>query len=166
MKIGGYIVKKLKVDMESLIESFSLENLDLFKEYLDCSTGDVINVPTEVQKVVEGKGDIETLDEWMRDLVSEAERVNKDTEHRYIDIPMVETKFIHSLMTDFTNEIIRNDKLEEKLRYTLNTENPMKNFKEVLRSSQSELDQWYNYEEEKTKEYVAAWLLKHDIELE
>ena len=79
---------------------------------------------------------------------------------------MVETKFIHNLMVDFTNEIVRNDILEEKLRYTLNTNNPMKNFRDVLRDFQRELDQWYTYEEEKTKEYVIKWLNEHDIELE
>lgn len=152
--------------MESLIESFSLENLELFKEYLDCHTGHVINIPTDVLKVAGGEAEIETLDDWMIDLVSEAEAINKDTEHRYIAIPMVETKFIHNLMVDFTNEIVRNDILEEKLRYTLNTNNPMKNFRDVLRNFQRELDQWYTYEEEKTKEYIIKWLNEHDIELE
>jgi len=158
-------MKKLRVDMESLIESFSLEGMELFKEFLDCNTGNVINVPTEVQEVAEGKVGIETLDDWMRDLVSEAEAIYKDRENRYIDIPMVETKFIHNLMADFTNEIVRNDKLEDELRYALNTSNPIKSFKDSLRKFQSELDQWYIYEEEKTEEYVTAWLRKHGIEL-
>jgi hypothetical protein len=159
-------MKKLKVDMESLIESFSLEGMELFKEYLDSHTGDVINIPTEVEKVVGGEAEIETLDDWMRDLVCAAEEINKDTEHRYIAIPMVETKFIHNLMVDFTNEIVRNDKLEDELRYTLNTSNPMRSFKDALRDFEGELDQWYTYEEEKTKEYVIQWLREHDIELE
>lgn len=159
-------MKKLKVDMESLLESFSLESMELFKEYLDVQTGDVINIPTEALNVAMGKAEIETLDDWMRDLVSEAERVNKDIEHRYIAIPMVETKFIHSLMTDFTNEIVRNDKLEDELRYALNTNNPIKSFKDALRRFESELDHWYKYEEEKTKEYITKWLKEKQIEVE
>jgi hypothetical protein len=159
-------LKKLDVDMESLIESFYLEGMELFKEYLDCHTGQVINIPAEVAKVAGGEVDIETLDDWMRDLVSEAEAINEDTEHRYVVIPMVETKFIHSLMVDFTNEIVRNDKLEEELRYTLNTSNPMRSFKDALRDFQSELDLWYSYEEDKIKEYVLKWLKEHDIEVE
>jgi len=152
--------------MESLIESFSLEDLELFKEYLDCHTGHVINIPTDVLKVTEGEAEIEILDDWMIDLVSEAEAINKDTEHRFLAIPMVETKFILDLMVDFTNEIVRNDKLEDKLRYTLNTSNPIKNFRDALRDFQRELDQWYTYEDGKTKEYVIQWLEEHDIELE
>jgi hypothetical protein len=158
-------LKKLDVDMESLIESFSLEGMELFKEYLDCHTGQVINIPAEVAKVAGGEAEIETLDDWMRDLVPEAEAIYKDTEHRYVAVPMVETKFIHSLMVDFTNEVVRNDKLEDELRYTLNTSNPMRSFKDALRDFHSELEQWYAYEEEKTKEYVLKWLKEHDIEV-
>jgi hypothetical protein len=43
-------MKKLKIDLELLYQSFLFEKEDLCKEYLDTETGDIINIPEEIAK--------------------------------------------------------------------------------------------------------------------
>ncbi|MBI6874351.1 UPF0158 family protein [Clostridium aciditolerans] len=159
-------MKKLKIDLELLVQSFSFNEDDLAKEYLDTYTGDIINIPSELDKVIQGEQDEEELEQWQRELLKDAYSVKNDEEERYILIPNTDETYNHNIMVSFTKEIVCSENLRDKLLNALNSNQPERNFKNILFEHEAELVKWEAYEEEKAEEYAANWLRKIDIELE
>lgn len=159
-------MKKLKIDLELLVQSFSFNEDDLAKEYLDTYTGDIINIPSELDKVVQGEQDEEELEQWQRELLKDAYAVKNDEEERYILIPNIDETYNNNIMVSFTKEIVSSENLRDRLLNALNSNQPERNFKNILFEHEAELVKWEAYEEEKAEEYAANWLRKIDIELE
>ncbi len=159
-------MKKLNIDLELLVQSFSFNEDDLAKEYLDTYTGDIINVPFELEKVVQGEQDEEELEEWQRELLKDAYAVKNDEEERYILIPNTDETYNNNIMVSFTKEIVCSENLRDMLLNALSSNQPERNFKNILFEHEEELVKWEAYEEKKAEEYAANWLRKLDIELE
>lgn len=159
-------MKKLKIDLELLVQSFSFNEDDLGKEYLDTHTGDIINVPSELKNVVEGQRAESKLDDWQKELLEDAYAIAKDEENRYIVVPNIEDSYFHDVMLNFSNEKIFSEELRGELIRTLNGSKPMRGFKNIIFKYPENLDIWQEYEEEKLREYAINWLRKRGIELE
>lgn len=157
-------MKKLKIDLELLYQSFVFENEDLCKEYLDTDTGDIINIPEEIIKIIEEEADEKNLEDWQKELLVEAYAVAADNKERYILIPNINPSYLDGALESFI-ENIDSDSLKDKLTTTLNEEVPMRSFKNVLCDYPDELDLWYSYEEQKGKEYVIDWLRERNIQI-
>lgn len=158
-------MKKLKIDLELLYQSFMFENEDLCKEYLDTDTGDIINIPEEIVRVTAGEADEEALDDWHKELLEEAYAVAADEKGRYILIQNINPSYLNGAIESFIEHNIDLKSLKNKLESTLNGENPMRDFKNVLCDYPEELEQWYAYEEQKGKEYVIDWLRERKIQI-
>jgi hypothetical protein len=159
-------MKKLNIDLELLVQSFSFNEDDLAKEYLDTYTGDIINIPSELDKVVEGEQDEEELEEWQRELLKDAYAVKNDEEERYILIPNTDETYNNNIMVSFTKEIVCSENLRDMLLNALSSNQPERNFKNILFEHEEELVKWEAYEEKKAEEYATNWLRELDIELE
>ncbi|WML33031.1 UPF0158 family protein [Clostridium sp. OS1-26] len=159
-------MKKLNIDLELLVQSFSFNEDDLAKEYLDTYTGEIINIPSELEKVVQGEQSEDELEEWQRELLKDAYAVKNDEEERYILIPNTDETYNNNIMVSFTNEIVCSENLRDKLLNALNSNQPMRNFKNILFEHEEELVKWEAYEEEKAEEYATNWLKELGIELE
>jgi hypothetical protein len=159
-------MKKLKIDLELLVQSFSFNEDDLGKEYLDTHTGDIINVPSELKSVVEGQLAESKLDDWQKELLEDAYAIAKDEENRYIVVPNIEDSYFHDVMLNFSNEKIFSEDLRGELIRTLNGSQSMRGFKNIIFKHPENLDDWQEYEEEKLKEYAINWLRNRGIELE
>lgn len=157
---------KLKIDLELLVQSFSFNEDDLGKEYLDTHTGDIINIPTELNNVVEGDGAEDDLDDWQKELLKDAYAVAKDEAGRYILVPNIEESYFYDVMLNFSNEKVFSEDLRGKLIRALNGSQPMRGFKNIIFKYPESLDDWQEYEEEKLKEYAINWLKHRGIELE
>lgn len=158
-------MKKLQVDLDLIFQSFGFEDEGLCKEYLDTDNGEVINIPTNVSKVLDGKLDLVELTDWEKELLEEAFLVKEDEENRFIEIPKIKSSFFNNAMESFLGEKIIDKVLKDKLSTALRAWEPMKKFKEALIEYPEELDMWYDFEEEKGREYVKHWLMERGIEV-
>lgn len=159
-------MKQLKIDLELLVQSFSFNEDDLGKEYLDTHTGDIINIPYEVNKVVQGKVDEDDLADWQKELLEEGYAIEEDTEDRYILVPNIDDSYFYDAMVNYARNEVDSEDLKGKLLYALNKSQPMKEFKNVIFKDAEELDKWQDFEEKKLKEYATNWLSDRGIEIE
>lgn len=158
-------MKKLKIDLELLYQSFLFEKEDLCKEYLDTETGDIINIPEEIAKVTAGEAKEEHLDDWQKELLEEAYAVAADEKGRFILIHTINPSYLNGAIESFIEQNIDTESLKKKLMNTLNEENPIRSFKNALSDYPEEIEEWYDYEEQKGKEYVIDWLRERNIQI-
>lgn len=151
-------MKKLKVDLELLLQSLSFDNEGLCKEYLDTVTGDIINIPDDIEKVVKGTLSEELLPDWKKDLLQDGYAIANDKEQRYILIPNVDIICSDIDMEEFIVRKIKDPKLSSKLSNALKESNPMRSFKNAISYNAELLDEWYDYEEETGKKFARKWL--------
>lgn len=156
---------KLDVDLDLLLESFTLEKEGVCREYLDTITGEIINIPLEVSKAIKNDIDVEELEAWQKFLLEDAKAIDEDNEGRFLIIPTIKSEFNDKLMSDFINNEIKNTKLKESFIKVLEQKNPIKAFRSELYNNPSLLDPWHDYEEQKLKEYIKDWLLTFDIKI-
>lgn len=157
---------KLNIDLELLMQSFSFNEDDLGKEYLDTHTGDIINIPSELKSVVEGKNAESDLDDWQKELLREAYAIAKNEDNRYIIVPKIEDSHFYDTMVNFSNEKVSSADLRAKLIKVINVTKSIRDFKNVLFKHPQNLDDWHEYEEECLKKYAIKWLERRGIELE
>lgn len=156
---------KLDIDLDLLVQSFSFNEDDLGKEYLDTHTGDIINIPSDLKSVVEGKKDESELDDWQKELLEETYAIENDKEDRYIIVPNIEESYFYDVMINYSNEKVSSVDLRAKLIKALNLSGSIRDFKSILFKYPENLEDWQEYEEEKLKEYAIKWLNGRGIEL-
>lgn len=158
-------MKRLKIDLDLLYQSFMFENEDLCKEYLDTNTGEIINIPQEIARVITGEADEKDLDDWQMELLEEAYAVAADENERYILIENVDSSYLDGAIENFIQHYIDSENLKNKLLNVLHEENPLRRFKNILSDYHEIIEQWYDYEEQKGKEYVIDWLRERNIQI-
>ncbi|MCB2286096.1 UPF0158 family protein [Clostridium algidicarnis] len=156
-------MKELNIDLDLLLESFSINEDDLGKEYLDTNTGEVINIPSELEGIAKGSFEESKLEEWQKELLEEAFKIKKDNNGRYIIIPTISEDYINNVMISFVNENMVSKDIEDKLKEALSGNSAFRSFKSVLFENHHELDKWHEYEEHKLKDYVISWLFNNNI---
>jgi len=156
---------KLNIDLDLLVQSFSFNEDELGKEYLDTHTGDIINIPSELKTVVEGNKVESELDDWQKELLEDAYAIIKDKGNRYIIVPNIEDSYFYNIMVNFSNEKVSSVDLRAKLIKTLNLSQSKRDFKNILFKYPQNLDDWQEYEEKKLREYAINWLKGRGIEL-
>ena len=149
----------VQVDMEALIETISLEDDNLGKSFLDTYTGEIIYIPTEVSLALEsGTLAEDTFDDWLQEFVDIAMLINKDKVNRYLSTPRIDEVFYVTAMKEYVNSIISNSDLKLELHKALNSKEPIKSFKHILMNKESQIDEWYLFEDKCIEEYVKQWL--------
>lgn len=149
----------VEMDIEALIETISLEDDNLGKSFLDTYTGEVIYIPTEVRLALEnGTLKEDTFDDWLQEFVNMAILISEDEGNRYLSTPLLDENFYINAMKEYVNSIISSSDLKLELHKALNSEEPIKNFKNVLMNKDSQIDEWYSYEDKCVEEYIKQWL--------
>jgi len=160
------LMRKLKIDMELLVQSFAFDDDELGVEYLDSESGDIINIPKELLKVVNGELEESDLADWHKDLLKDAYAIKGAEQVRYIQIPNLEDSYLYNIMLDFTNEKVIDEEIKQKLTKALDKSNPTRSFKNIIFENFEEEEKWDIYEEEKLEAYAIKWLSNIDIEIE
>ena len=124
-------MKKLKINLEDLVSSFTFDSEDLAEEYFDTFTGEIINIPSTVMEAAEG-GEEDDLDDWEKELLEEAIAILEDEEERYLITPTIESSYFYDAMVDFTNKKVENDEIRAKLNSALNERQPMRSWKTII----------------------------------
>lgn len=157
-------MKKLKVDLQLLLQSLAFNNEGLCKEYLDTVTGDIINIPEDIDKVVNGILSEESLPDWKQDLLPEGYAISNDKEHRYIFIPTVDVICSNIDIEEFIVRKVKDPDLSSKLSNALKEKNPIRSFKNILSYNIELLDEWYDYEEQQGEKFARKWLKEFGIQ--
>ncbi|MBC8059454.1 MAG: hypothetical protein H7Y18_02185 [Clostridiaceae bacterium] len=158
-------MKKLKIDLELLVQSFAFDDEELGVEYLDKETGDIMNIPASLIKVINGELEESELADWQRELLPDAYSIKGAEEVRYIQIPNLEDSYLFNTMVSFTSEVVISQEIKEKLTKALEGSNPMRNFKNIIFENLEEEEKWDTYEENKLEDYSIKWLTNIGIEM-
>lgn len=158
-------MRELNIDLDLLLESFSINEDDLGKEYLDTDTGEIINIPSQLEDIAKGSFEESKLEDWQKELLKESYKIKKDNNGRYILIPTISEVYLNNAMASFANEDVVSKDIEIKLKEALNSNTAFRSFKSVLFEHHDELDKWHDYEDDKLKEYVTSWLLNNNIRI-
>jgi hypothetical protein len=156
-------MRKIHIDLELLVQSFTFDDEGLGKEYLDTNNGDIINIPDDIEKVVLGELSEDNLTDWKKDLLEDAYIIGADMENRYVLIPKLETTFSNEDIKYFILKNISDSNLSATLFKTLEDDNPIKSFKYALSNYPQILDAWYDYEDSKRIEQANEWLKTLDL---
>jgi len=159
-------MRKLKIDLELLVQSFAFDDEELGVEYLDKENGEIINIPKELLKVINGELEESSLADWHKELLPEAYAIKGAEEVRYIQIPNLEDSYLFNIMVDFTKEKVIDQEIKEKLNKALDKSNPTRSFKNIIFENPEEEEKWDIYEEQKLEEYAITWLKNIGIEIE
>lgn len=151
-------MEKLNIDLELLVQSFAFDDEELGIEYLDKESGDIMNIPQELIKVINGELKEEALADWHKELLKDAYAIKGSEGTRYIQIPNLEDSYLFNVMSDFTNEKVTSRDIKDLLSKALDSDNPMRNFKNIIFENIEEEEKWDVYEEEKLEEYAVKWL--------
>ena len=149
---------KFNVDLELLVQSLAFDDEELGVEYLDTQTGDIMNIPNELIKVINGELQEGDLADWHKELLKDAYAIKGSEGTRYIQIPNLEDSYLFNVMLDFTNEKVMDKDVKEKLSKSLDSYNPMRKFKNIIFENPQQEEKWDVYEEEKLEEYAVKWL--------
>ena len=151
-------MEKFNVDLELLVQSLAFDDEELGIEYLDKQTGDIMNIPKELIKVINGELQENDLENWHKELLKDAYAIKGSEGTRYIQIPNLEDSYLFNVMSDFTNEKVMDNDIKEKLIKSLDSDNPMRKFKNIIFENPEQEEKWEVYEEEKLEEYAVKWL--------
>ena len=136
----------LWVDFDELVEAFDFcsENLNFF---IDLEKNKIISI----DKMEEGA----------------EKELEKTKGKRYIKIPVKESRDEFNIMESFVYEIQEgNFELAEKFHEILERKNPFRDFKELLKNQNEDLEmKWYKFREREFRNNVINWLCQNDFEL-
>lgn len=154
--------KKLKVDLNELV--FAMEMGDNMERsgYLDTETGEVIDMPDDIMRAVEDGETESALVDWDEELAETADKILSDEKNRFLLIPKSESREGYDLMVDFA-ETVKDKGLREKLAIALNGRGAFRRFRTVLEQA-GEVDRWYAFKDERSRNAAVEWLLKNGIE--
>ena len=157
-------MKKLKVDLKELVSEMEMgENMEL-TGYLDTETGEIISMPDNVMRAVEGSNEaIGELADWEQELVKTAEYILGDEKNRFLLIPKRESREGYELMAAFAETVTGKD-LREKLAVALDGKGAFRRFRSVLNDYPDELEQWYKFKDDRMREEAIQWLIMNGIE--
>ena len=166
MKTGNHddSRKKLKIDLAELTYEMDQGNNSELSAYLDTKTGEIISIPGDVLETMEDEEeDTEDLPKWERELIETAKEVFDDDKGRFLAIPRRESHEGYGLMASFATTV-NNKQLGEKLNIALNGKGAFRHFRNVLNEHPDELERWYAFKDEYTRNEAIQWLLSNGIE--
>ncbi|MBI2906204.1 MAG: hypothetical protein HYX92_00970 [Chloroflexi bacterium] len=146
--------------------------------FLDTETGEVLRITDETnreleeiledldedligeerQAALEKLLDERDLDDWEREELLDADRVESD---RFIRVP--EAHEGYGDMEEFI-ATVRSERLRELLEVAINGRGAFRRFKDVLTRDPEERERWFKFKSDRVRERIVAWLEEEGIE--
>jgi hypothetical protein len=160
-------MKKIPVNIDDITLAMQHCDRDIFEEYLDTITGDVINIPSEIWSALEEEYpmDADDLSDWEKELVPVAKAIMEDEGGRYLCIPVAESHDAYRQMEDFTANV-KNPLLQELLFVALDGPGAFRRFKDVLANHPEERERWFQWQQDYERRMVVEWLEDEGFEVE
>ena len=172
-------MRKLKVDLGELAFAFESGFHEL-SNYLDLETGEIVVVTDDTRRELEEiyaemapeeQDDASVLarllDErnlpgWQKQMVLQADQVERDYGTRFVAVPQVDSHEAYRDMEDFI-ATVRGPHIRELLEVAIMGRGAFRRFKDVLSSYPHEEKRWFTFQEAQMFERVREWLEEHDI---
>ncbi|MCK4852264.1 MAG: hypothetical protein KAS86_04035 [Candidatus Omnitrophica bacterium] len=139
-------MKKVNIDMEELIYAFQKCTIE-GEYFLDAENGEMIYV-SEVDDTKKKEAALE--------------KMNSDPE-RYVLLPTDSSRKGYNDMLDFI-ATVKDEDLKEKLYVALDGRGAFRRFKNILLNHHEERDEWFRFQEKRTRERINEWLEANEIE--
>ena len=171
--------RRVAVDLDELAGAFENGFPDL-SFYLDVESGEVVMVSDdtrcELEEIYQELGNGEDLDDarvseairqrdvpdWMREVLEEADRVERGFGTRYVRVPQYETHEAYRDMEDFILTV-GDERLRERLSNAIDGCGAFGRFKRVLSAYDDERERWFAFKDARLRERIVAWLADEGI---
>src|SRR5919202_2779090 len=171
--------RRVADDLDELAGAFENGFPDLHF-YLDVESGEVAMVSDdprhELEEIYQELDNGEDLDDarvgeairqrevpdWMRDVLAEADRVERGFGTRYIRVPRDETHDAYRDMEDFILTV-GDERLRERLSDAIDERGAFGRFKRVLSAYDDERERWFAFKDARLRERIVAWLADERI---
>ncbi len=144
--------RKIKAKMDDLIMAFDMNETDC-SQYLNPETGGIATINEFGDSFDENGNPIEDTEKFLDN-------------DRYIAIPGSDSREAYRDMERFIAEKVTDKSLKEELGSTLEMRRPFRRFKDVLTRFPRLQAQWYQYQDERSRQRIQEWLEENDLELE
>jgi hypothetical protein len=171
---------ELPVEMGELIYAFE-DSSYMANYYLDIETGHVIQITDDIRSQLEdlyerayelnpeSPPDLavlledEGLQDWQKEELLQADRVERGYGSRYIGVPQGEPSEGYRDMEDFTLTV-QDQRLQDRLWAAIRGRGAFRRFKDLLYTYPAEQERWYVFQDRRLEERVIAWLAEEGIE--
>ena len=177
--MGTRETRRVAVDLDELAGAFENGFPDL-SYYLDVESGEVAMVSDdtrrELEEIYQELDNGEDLNDarireviqqrdvpdWMREVLEEADRVERGFGTRYVRVPRDET---HEAYGDMANFILTvgDERLRERLSDAIDGRGAFGRFKQVLSTHDDERERWFAFRDTRLRERIVAWLADEGI---
>ena len=174
--------RKVKVDMNELDTALNW-GMSEWNQYLDLETGKVVGIDDETRRMLEdlieetyvdeGDNQLVTLEEllqgrediqdWQKELLLEADRVDREYGHRYISVEPGDPYQGYNDMDHFI-ATLDDDDLQDRLWRAIRGRGAFRRFKDLIARHPNVEEQWFAYQDARAKERLLRWLDDHDID--
>lgn len=172
--------RKLAVDLSELEIAFE-NSLHELSYYLDLQTGEVVVVTEDARRELEeiyaqiiGEDGQEMvpleealqerdLQEWQREDVRVADRVEEGFGTRYIEVPSQDSREGYHQIEEFI-ETVEEERLRERLRRAIRGRGAFGRFKDVLYEHPQQREHWHEFWEGAMRRRIHRWLEEEGIE--
>ncbi len=138
-------MKRVKIDWDELEGAFDFASYEM-PHFLDTETGEIILLS-------DGVDDYEELQE----------RIEADTEGRYLEVPVQDSREGYRDMEDFI-ETVGDSRLHDLLWVAIDGRGAFRRFKDVLLRYPQERERWFAFSAERNRLRVREWLEENEIE--
>jgi hypothetical protein len=158
--------KRLKVDLDEVVQAMDDFTRDINDYYLDRQTGKVECVPVHMleELEVDGKIDEDDLPEWEREFVPFARAIAAE-DPRYSRVPESDSHEAYRLMQDFIGEV-EDEETSRRLWRAIDGRGAFRMFKDTLYDYPKLRERWFEFEAKRKREWAREWLEELDMELE
>jgi len=173
--------RKLKVDLNELDVALNW-SMSEFSHYLDLETGKVVGIDDEtrgaleelIEEMYDEEGNQlialeellqqrEDIQEWRKEVLLEADRLDREYGRRYIRVEPVDPYQDYNDMDDFI-ATPDDDELRDRLWNAIRGRGAFRYFKDLIARYPNVEKQWHAHKDARAKERLLRWLDDHDIE--
>ena len=173
--------RKLKVELNELDIALNWGPSE-WNHYLDLETGKVVGLADETRRMLAGLiaemydqegNQLTTLEEllqqredirdWQKEILLEADRVNREYGSRYISVERDDPHQDYNDMDRFIGTVDDED-LQDRLWRAIRGRGVFRRFKDLIVRHPDVEEQWYAYKDARAEERLLRWLEDHDIE--
>ncbi len=173
-------MRQLKMDISNLEMAFDNSG-EMINYYLDLETGDIVSITDEDHRLLERLSESyydeetrtmdwekafqeETILEWQRETLQQADQIEAGFGSRYIAIPSAEPGEGYQDMEAFISTV-RNPHLQERLYRAISGRGAFRYFKDVLLEHPKERERWFQFKERRLHQRILDWLEAEEIEI-
>jgi Uncharacterised protein family (UPF0158) len=173
-------MRQLKIDLDELARALEDSGYER-QHYLDLDTGVVVSVTHETRRELEEiyeelscEGDEEfsrfvealrkrNFQDWQKEALLKADRVEAGFGTRYIRIPFIESHKSYGDMEEFILSL-EDQRLRERLQDAIHGPGAFRRFKDVLLDCPRHRERWFQFRDAQMRTRVLDWLEEEGIQ--